>query len=120
MFLIALLGATVARPLAVRAQQSDRMRRIGVLMSVPDPEFQANVAAFQEGLQKLGWAESRNIRIDYRWATPDVESIQRFAKELVALQPDRILTLKHAHHCIGGATIAHHPHWDQCGLNPFK
>ena len=57
-----------------------------------DAEGQAWVATFREGLQKLGWAESRNIRIDTRWATPDVEAIQRFAKELVALQPDLILS----------------------------
>ena len=87
-------GAAVAWPLAARAQQADRMRRIGVLMAYAesDPEGQAWVAAFREGLQKLGWAEGRNIRIDTRWATPDVEAMQRFAKELVALQPDLILS----------------------------
>ena len=70
------------------------MRRIGVLMAYAesDPEAQAWVAAFREGLQKLGWAEGRNIRIDTRWATGDVEAMQRFAKELVALQPDLILS----------------------------
>ena len=71
------------------------MRRIGVLMAYAesDPEGQACVAAFREGLQKLGWTEGRNIRIDTRWATPgDAESMQRFAKELVALQPDLILS----------------------------
>ena len=57
-----------------------------------DPEGQVWIAAFREGLQKLGWAESRNIRIDYRWGASDVELMQRFAKELVALQPDLILT----------------------------
>ena len=58
-----------------------------------DPQAQAFVAAFREGLQKLGWAEGRNIRIDTRWATPDdVELRQRFAQELVALQPDLILS----------------------------
>ena len=70
------------------------MRRIGVLMAFAesDREGQARVAAFREELQKLGWAEGRNIRIDHRWATPDAEAIQRFAKELVALQPDLILS----------------------------
>ena len=70
------------------------MRRIGVLMTFAerDAEAQAFVAAFREGLQKLGWAEGRNIRIDYRWAALDAEPIQRFAKELVALQPDLILS----------------------------
>jgi putative ABC transport system substrate-binding protein len=88
-------GATAVWSFATRAQQTDRMRRIGVLMASPesDREGHARVAAFQEELQKLGWAEGRNIRIDYRWATFDeAESIQRFAKELVALQPDLILS----------------------------
>src|SRR5215470_9342817 len=91
--LVALLGGVAAWPLAVRAQQPDRMRRIGVLMVYPesDREGQARVAAFRDGLQKLGWTEGRNIWIDLRWATPgDAEPIQRFAKELVALEPDLI------------------------------
>ena len=63
-------------------------------MAVPenDLEFQTFLAAFREGLQKLGWVEGRNIRIDTRWAGPDVELIQRFAKELIALQPDLIVS----------------------------
>jgi putative ABC transport system substrate-binding protein len=63
-------AAAVAWPLATHAQQTDRVRRIGVLMGYPesDREGQAFVAAFREGLQKLGWAEGRNIRIDFRWA----------------------------------------------------
>jgi putative ABC transport system substrate-binding protein len=92
---ITLLGGAIVWPLAAHAQQPDRMRRIGVLMGYAesDREGQAFVAAFREGLQKLGWAEGRNIRIDTRWATPgDAESIQRFAKELIALQPDLILS----------------------------
>jgi putative ABC transport system substrate-binding protein len=70
------------------------MRLIGVLMAYAesDPEGQAWVAAFREGLQKLGWVEGRNIRITTRFATPDVEAMQRFAKELVTLQPDLILS----------------------------
>jgi putative tryptophan/tyrosine transport system substrate-binding protein len=70
------------------------MRRIGVLMGYAesDREGQANVAAFQGGLQKLGWTEGRNIRIDARWAAADADLMQRFAKELVALQPDLIVT----------------------------
>src|SRR5947207_15545667 len=71
------------------------MRRIGVLMGYAenDQEGQIFVAAFREGLQKLGWAEDRNIRIDFRWAAAsDVESMQRFAKELIALKPDLILS----------------------------
>jgi putative tryptophan/tyrosine transport system substrate-binding protein len=83
----------VAWPLAARAQQPERMRRIGVLMSFAesDPEAQARVAAFREGLQKLGWTDGR-IQIDTRWATANVESIQRFAKELLALQPELVLS----------------------------
>src|SRR5437899_9713834 len=71
------------------------MKRIGVLMGYPesDSEAQTKIAAFQDGLQKLGWTEGRNIRIDTRWAAPaDAESMERFAKELVALQPDLILS----------------------------
>jgi putative ABC transport system substrate-binding protein len=79
----------------VQGQQSERMRRIGVLMAhaESDPEFQAYLGAFRDGLQKLGWSEGRNIRIDARWgALDDAESRQRSAKELIALQPDVILT----------------------------
>jgi putative tryptophan/tyrosine transport system substrate-binding protein len=92
---ITLLGGAAAWPLAARAQQPERMRRIGVLMGYAesDPEAQAQIAAFRDGLQKLGWPEGSNIRIDTRWAAPaDAESMQRFAKELVALQPDLILS----------------------------
>jgi ABC-type uncharacterized transport system substrate-binding protein len=87
-------GAAAAWPLVARAQQSDRMRRIGVLMGYDenDSEAQAWVAAFREALQKLGWTEGRNIRIDTRWARVDTEVMQRFAQELVALQPDLILS----------------------------
>ncbi|SED55738.1 putative ABC transport system substrate-binding protein [Rhizobiales bacterium GAS191] len=91
---IAFLGAAAASPLAVYAQQVDRMRRIGVLMGYAesDREGQANVAAFRGGLQELGWTEGRNIRLDARWAAADADLMQRFAKELAALQPDLILT----------------------------
>jgi putative ABC transport system substrate-binding protein len=91
---ITLLGGAAAWPLAARAQQTERMRRLAVLMAhaESDPEGQANVAAFREGLRKLGWMEGRNLRIDTRWAAANVESIQQFAKELVALQPDLILS----------------------------
>jgi putative tryptophan/tyrosine transport system substrate-binding protein len=91
---ITLIGSAAAWPLAVSAQQPERMRRIGVLIGLAesDPEAQAWAAAFREGLQKLGWAEGRNIRIDTRWASSDMESMQRYAKELVALQPDLILS----------------------------
>ena len=97
--LFTLLGsAAAAWPLAVRAQQPERMRRIGVrrigvLMGFAESDqfAQSCVAAFWEELRKLGWTEGRNIEIDTRWAT-DVELMKRFAKELVALQPDFILT----------------------------
>jgi putative ABC transport system substrate-binding protein len=91
---ITLLGASAAWPLAARAQQPDGVRRIGVLMaySESDPEAQANFAAFRQGLQKLGWTDGRNLRIDSRWAALDAELMQRYAKELIALQPDLILS----------------------------
>jgi len=94
-FITLLGGAAVAWPLAARAQQPSQMHRIGVIMGYAESDAvgQAYIAAFREGLQKLGWAEGRNIRIDFRWAAAsDVESMQRFAKELVALQPDLILS----------------------------
>ena len=93
-FITLIGGAAAAWPLAASAQQAERMRPIGVLMAYAesDPEGQAWLAAFREALQKLGWAEDRNIRIDTRWATPDVEAMQRLAKELIALQPDLILS----------------------------
>jgi putative ABC transport system substrate-binding protein len=92
---IALLGGAATWPLALRAQQTERVRRIGVLMGWPesDPEAQSERAAFVQELQKLGWAEGRNLRIDTRWAAPaDPESMHRLAKELVALQPDLLLS----------------------------
>jgi len=86
---ISLLGSTmVMGSLTAHAQQSGGMRRIGVLMSHPetDPDTRAFLAAFREGLQKLGWIEGRNLRFDTRWTSPgDVEQMQRLAKELVAL-----------------------------------
>ena len=94
-FVAGLGGLAVAWPLAARAQQSERMRRIGVLIGYAesDRQGQAFVAAFRDELQKLGWTEGRNIRIDTRWVAPgDAESRQRSAKELVALQPDLILS----------------------------
>jgi putative tryptophan/tyrosine transport system substrate-binding protein len=89
-----LCGATVAWSVAAHAQQAERVRRIGVLMSSAesDPEGQSAVAAFRKELRKLGWIEGRNIEIDIRWAAADLESMKRFAKEFVALQPDLILT----------------------------
>jgi putative ABC transport system substrate-binding protein len=85
-------GAAVAWPPAARAQQREPMRRIGVLMhlAADDPEGQSRLAAFLQGLQEAGWAVGRNVTIDVRWAAADAGSMKRFAKELVALQPDLI------------------------------
>jgi putative ABC transport system substrate-binding protein len=91
---ITLLGGAATWSLAARAQQPDRIRLVGMLMSYAenDSEAQAWVAAFREGLQKLGWTEGRNIRIDLRWAGGEFDRIPRLAKELVDLQPDLILS----------------------------
>jgi len=94
-FITLLCGATVAAwPLAARTQQGERVRRIGVLMAFAenDREYQTNLAAFREELQKLGWTEGRNIQIDYRWAGLDLELMRRYTRELIALQPDVILS----------------------------
>jgi len=91
---ITLLGSTVAAwPLAARAQQPERMRRIGVLMapSANDPEAQARVAAFLQGLQELGWSDGRNVTIDIRSFTGNSADARKYAAELVALAPDVIL-----------------------------
>jgi ABC-type uncharacterized transport system substrate-binding protein len=89
---ITLLGGATAWPLVARAQQIERVRRIGVLITLAadDPEAQARIGAFLQGMQEFGWTLGRNVRIDYRWAT-DVNSISRYATELVALAPDVIL-----------------------------
>jgi putative ABC transport system substrate-binding protein len=86
-------GAVAAWPLAARAQQGDRMRRIGVLtnQATDDPEEKARIAAFMEGLQELGWTVGRNVRIDYRTGVGDPDRVRRYATELVALAPDVIL-----------------------------
>jgi putative tryptophan/tyrosine transport system substrate-binding protein len=90
-FIVALSGAAVAWPMVARAQQPGK---IGVLSGLPegDPEGHARIAAFQEGLQKRGFTAGRNVRIDVRWGTPEVETMQRLGKELVALRPDLIVT----------------------------
>ena len=90
---ITALGGAAAWPLAVRAQQGERMRRIGVLMAVAadDPESQRRLTAFVQGLQELGWTDGRNIRIETRWTAGDTDRMRRHAAELVALAPDVIL-----------------------------
>jgi ABC-type uncharacterized transport system substrate-binding protein len=92
-FITGLGVAAVALPLAARAQQVERVRRIGVLMgwSETGPEFKSFFAAFVQGLEQLGWADGRNMRFDQRWTHSEVDRIRPFATELVALQPDVIL-----------------------------
>jgi ABC-type uncharacterized transport system substrate-binding protein len=91
-FLATLCGAA-AWPLAARAQQGSAIKRIGVLMNVAadDPEGQARIVAFVQGLQQLGWSDGRNVQIDIRWGGGDPERIHKYAAELVALAPDAIL-----------------------------
>jgi putative ABC transport system substrate-binding protein len=93
---IALLGGLVAAwPLATRAQQAARIRRIGVLSAFAesDPEAQGNVTAFRQALERLGWTDGGNVRIDYRWGSADAERIRAYAIELVGLKPDVILAV---------------------------
>jgi putative tryptophan/tyrosine transport system substrate-binding protein len=86
-------GAAVAWPLAARAQQSERMRRIGILLNTAadDPEPQTYIAAFRQALQQLGWTEGRNLQVDTRWGAGSAELFRRYGSELVALAPDLIL-----------------------------
>jgi putative ABC transport system substrate-binding protein len=92
-FITLLGGAAAAWPLAARAQQGGPMRRVGVLVggAETDPEIQARLTAFRQGLERLGWSENRNVRIDFRYAQASVERAPALAKELVALRPDVIL-----------------------------
>jgi putative ABC transport system substrate-binding protein len=89
-FLGVLGSAAAAWPLTARAQQSDQVRRVGMLIGYAenDPETQSRLAAFRQGLERLGWTEGRNVRIDYRFAPAGPDQAQLFAKELVALRPD--------------------------------
>jgi ABC-type uncharacterized transport system substrate-binding protein len=90
---IAALGGAAAWPLAARAQQGGRLRRVGVLMAFNenDPEARAYLSAFTQGLAESGWTDSRNLRVDVRWAAGDVDRMRMSAKELLDLQPDVIL-----------------------------
>ena len=90
---ITLLGVAAAWPLAVRAQQGDRLRRIGVFMLLDenDPVAKAYVAAFTQALADLGWTDGRNVRMDLRWTGADANRMRALAQELVGLQPDVIL-----------------------------
>ena len=94
-FITILSGAAAAGvwPLAVRAQQGERVRRIGLLMGYPegDQQARANVTAFREGLQSLGWIEGRNIQLEFRWAGGDPDKARAFAKELIGMKLDVIV-----------------------------
>jgi putative ABC transport system substrate-binding protein len=91
-FIALIGGAVVAWPLAVRAQQTERMKRIAILMgSAENAEGQARIAAFRQGLGDLSWKEGRNVRIDVRWGMGDAARIEAYATELVSLAPDAIL-----------------------------
>jgi putative ABC transport system substrate-binding protein len=89
---ITFLGSTAVWPLAARAQQPERIRRIGVLTSVPadDPDGRVRIAAFMQGLQQLGWTVGRNVQIEYRWAAGSADDLRKYARELVALAPEVI------------------------------
>jgi putative tryptophan/tyrosine transport system substrate-binding protein len=90
---VALVGGAAAWPLTALAQQSDRMRRVGVLMAFDenDPQTRGWLSNFTQGLAELGWTDGRTVRIDVRWAAGSVDRMRTFAKELVELQPDVIL-----------------------------
>jgi putative ABC transport system substrate-binding protein len=102
---ITLLAGTAAWPLAARAQQAERMRRIGVLMNraADDPQGQVWLAAFQQALQQLGWSDGRNVRIDIRWHENDADRARTYAQELIALAPDIFL----ASGTVGVAALRH-------------
>jgi len=92
------LGGTVAWPLAARAQQAERVRRVGVLIGLEpdDPETQARIAAFRQGMQEWGWREGRNLEIDYRWSGTDAERIKSDATELISAMPEVLLATNSA------------------------
>jgi ABC-type uncharacterized transport system substrate-binding protein len=92
-FITLLSSAAAAWPLAARAQQGERMRRIGVLINLAadDPEGHARITAFAQGLQEAGWTTGGNVRIDYRWGGAGADAMAKYAAELVALAPDVIL-----------------------------
>jgi len=101
---IAGLGSAAAWPVMAGAQQPDGIRRVGVLMGFPENDAQAQtyMAAFRDGLHKLGWTEGRNIKLEIRWAThADADARRDFAKELVALRPTSFFRIQHQQqpHC---------------------
>jgi len=115
---LATLGGAAAWPLAARAQQAERVRRIGVLMTQAedDPEGQYRLLALAQGLQESGWTIGRNVRIDTRWGQGDAERYRRYAAELIALAPDVILVLvvsrrsrRSLINCLGTSIVKSHP-----------
>ena len=92
-------GAATAWPLATRAQQGERMQRVGVLMNIAadDADAPVRVAAFAQGLQELGWTIGRNLRIEYRWTAGEADRIRRYAAEISAFSPDVIIASGGAH-----------------------
>jgi putative tryptophan/tyrosine transport system substrate-binding protein len=98
-FISLLGGVAAAWPLAARAQQGERMRRIGVLNNIAadDPDAPVRVAALAQGLQELGWTIGRSLRIEYRWSAGDADRIRRYAAELAALSPDLMIAYGGAH-----------------------
>src|SRR5262245_32929864 len=94
---IAALGGAAAMPLVARAQQGERMRRIGMLGGADSVDVQDRMIAFRQGLQQLGWTEGSNVRIDVRWTTGDPALARKYAAELIALAPDVIFAQGGAH-----------------------
>ena len=94
-FISALGGMTVAWPLVARAQQPERVRRVGVLLggAASDPDFQSNVRAFEEALRSLGWTSGRDIVIDYRWVSGNAALAREFTRELLGMSPDLIVAV---------------------------
>ena len=98
-FITLLGGAAAGWPMVARAQQPERMRRIGVLMNIAadDADAPVRVAAFAQGLQELGWTIGRNLRIEYRWSAGEADRIRRYAAEISAFSPDVIIATGGAH-----------------------
>src|SRR5258707_10902684 len=113
---ITLIGAAAAWPLAERAEQGDRMRRVRVLIGIAanDPDAQTRLAAFVQNLQQLAWTDSRNVRIDYRWGGGDADRVRKYAAELLALRPDVVFASGGGPG--GGASGG--PRRGGCGWNP--
>jgi len=120
-FITLLGGAAAVWPIAARAQEPTRMRRVGVLMNVAEnePEGQAALTAFVRKLNELGWTDDRNVRLDVRWAAGDRERYRRYARELLALSPDVILcrtstvvaVLQEATFCLSRRSTRSEPAW---------